>query len=288
MRIAVSSYSYSRLRKKEGMSDAELCRLVSSQGFDGIEFTEMRGGASGPEALREAEAIREESEKLGLPVVSYSIGADLLGREKTAETERLMRCVDVAKALGAPVMRHDAAYAPKKDVPRYTWREAVKDMAPLIREVTEYASSLGIRTCTENHGLFMQDSERVEALIREVGSPNYGWLVDVGNFLCADEDPVRAVCTAAPYAFHVHVKDFLRKEWNDPDPGKGWLVTRGGSRIRGTIVGSGVVPVKQCLDKIFSTGYDGFVSIEFEGLEDDTTAVCEGLSYLRRLYPDNK
>ena len=43
-------------------------------------------------------------------------------------------------------------------------------------------------------------------------SPNYGWLVDMGNFLCADDLPVHAVPIAAPYAFHVHVKDFLYKQ----------------------------------------------------------------------------
>lgn len=288
MRIAVSSYSYRALRKREGMSDADLCRLVASQGFDGIEFTDMNSGASGPEAMREALAIREECEKLSLPVVSYSVGADLLGRDPKAEAERLMRCADVAHALGSPVMRHDAAYAPRPGQARYTWREAVRDMAPYIREVTEYAGTLGVRTCTENHGFFMQDPERVEALIREVASPNYGWLVDIGNFLCADADPVRAVSTAAPYAFHVHAKDFLLKNWNDPDPGKGWFLTRGGARLRGTVVGSGVVPVKPCLDILLSSGYDGYVSIEFEGLEDDLTAVTEGLVYLRRLYGGNK
>jgi hypothetical protein len=80
----------------------------------------------------------------------------------------------------------------------------------------------------ENHGFFAQDSARVEKLLNAVNHPNFGWLVDMGNFVCADEEPYKAVGIAAPYAFHVHAKDFHIKSGMLPNPGQGWFRSRGG------------------------------------------------------------
>ena len=140
-----------------------------------------------------------------------------------------------------------------------------------------------MKTCTENHGFIIQDCERVETLIRTVNHPNYGWLIDMGNFICADEDSVHALGTAIPYAFHVHAKDFLRKPGSDINPGMGWFRSRGGNYIRGTVVGNGVIPVAQCVQMLKNAGYEGFLSIEFEGMEDNLTALEAGLDYLRRV-----
>ena len=85
----------------------------------------------------------------------------------------------------------------------------------------------------ENHGQFCQIPAGVEQLVNTVAHPNFGLLVDVGNFLCADEDPVTAVGRGAPYAFHVHIKDFLYKSGQEDDPGEGFFSTRSGAFLRG-------------------------------------------------------
>ena len=43
--------------------------------------------------------------------------------------------------------------------------------------------------------------------------------------------------------------------------------SRAGNYLRGTIIGHGNVPVKQCLHILKSAGYDDTISIEFEGME---------------------
>lgn len=46
----------------------------------------------------------------------------------------------------------------------------------------------------------MQDADRIEQLVCGVAHDNFGLLLDMGNFLCADESPavaigkLRAVC----------------------------------------------------------------------------------------------
>ena len=129
----------------------------------------------------------------------------------------------------------------------------------------------------------MQDALRVEEMILAVGHENYGWLVDIGNFACADEDSVQAVGIAAPYAFHVHAKDFLKKPGTLIDPGTGWFRSRSGHYLRGTIAGHGDIPIAQCVYALRRVGYDGFLSLEFEGMEENLPAIEAGYGYLRRV-----
>jgi len=128
----------------------------------------------------------------------------------------------------------------------------------------------------------VQDSERCEQLTQAVGHDNFGALVDMGNFLCADDDPVSAVTRMAPYAFHCHAKDFHVKPADAADPGKGWFRSRGGAYLRGAIVGHGNVDVPGCIAALTAAGYDGWLSIEFEGMEDNLKALEIGLENLRR------
>ena len=283
MKIGVSSYSYSHYMQATGADYFEIARLAKEHGFDAVEFLDITKRPEDETVIDTAKALRKHCEELGIEIAAYTIGADLLnGRGGSAEEEaaRLKGCLDVCKALGAPVMRHDVAWGLPEGM---TWEEGIEVLVPRIREVTEYAASLGIRTCSENHGYIYQDSDRVKKMIDAVNHPNYGWLVDIGNFICADEDNLSAVKVAAPYAFHVHAKDFLRKPADAVAPGAGWFKSRDGQHIRGTVVGHGVVPVKECLDVIRESGYQGVVSLEFEGSEENILAVINGLDYLRRV-----
>jgi sugar phosphate isomerase/epimerase len=133
---------------------------------------------------------------------------------------------------------------------------------------------------TENHGYFLQDSYRVEELVREVNHPNYGLLVDMGNFMCADETSLKALARVMPYAFHVHAKDFLLKSGTEPAPDDSWFPTRGGNHLRGTILGHGAVSVAQCINYIQGTGYNGAFSLEFEGPEEPLEAIRRGYAFL--------
>ena len=278
MKIGVSSYSFKHYMDQTGATYLEICDRAKAMGFDAIEFTKLSLDTQPADSLTAlAEEIKAHCREIGLPIAAYTVGADFLNHEN--ELEAMKEQVDIAAVLGVPVMRHDAFW----ELPEgKTWRDGIRAVAPLIRELTEYAASKGIRTCTENHGKILQDADRVEELIRTVDHPNYGWLVDIGNFLCADDNPLRAVPIAAPYAFHVHVKDFIFKPFDADDPGAGWIHTRNGNFIRGTVAGHGVVPVRRCLEIIRESGYQGVVSYEFEGMEENLPALENALKFIRQ------
>lgn len=286
MKIGVSSYSFRKYILETHCDYFKICDLAKEMGFDGIEFIELDNKEFGitSDPLATAAELRRYCKELGLEIIAYTVGANFLAEDKEAELRRIRGCVDVAAELGAPIMRHDVCYSlPKSHA--YTYREAIRDIKDDIRAISEYAHTKGVRTCSENHGYIFQAPERVEELIRAVDDTNYGWLCDMGNFLCADCDPIKSVSIAAGYAFHVHAKDFLYKSGDLPRP-EGFFKTAGENHIRGTVLGHGVVPVAQCIKILRSAGYDGYISLEFEGMEENLPALRTGYNYLKNACAD--
>ncbi len=282
MKYSVSSYSYAQLTNSGEYTEPGLIALAAEQGFDGIEFAELHPPA-GEDKQAYARRLRGEAKKQGVEIVAYCVGADLL-RDTDAQIGRLKAEVDVAAALGAPVMRHDASGGYAKDCrDQRGFSNALPTLVRAYREVTEYAETRGVKTCIENHGFFAQDAARVEAIINGVAHKNFGALVDIGNFMCADEDPAVSVGNVAPYAFHVHCKDFHYKRGTELVPPDGFFMTRGGNFLRGAIIGHGAVPVQQCLRILKNAGYDGYFTVEFEGMEEAKTGVRCGLNTLRKI-----
>lgn len=286
MQIGVSSYSYSRLVAKGAMTELDVVAKAKEMGFDTLEFSTIHV----PEGttLREyAKRLREACENVGFRVANYTVPADFINGSDgnlSAEIERVKEEVRIAEILGAPGMRHDASYGYKADFAgNPSFEGALPRLAEGCRAVTEFAAELGIKTMVENHGYFSQDSERVEKLIATVDHPNFGALIDMGNFLCVDEDPGKAIGRLMPYAFHVHAKDFHTKPGSAPNPGEGWFPSRGGNYLRGSIIGHGDVPLLQCLRVMKRANFDGVLSIEFEGLEDPIEGIRIGLRNLRTL-----
>ena len=285
MQIGVSSYSFSRLVRSGAMSQLEVIGKAKEMGFDVIEFSTL-AVPEGETLEGFAEKVREECERVGIRPTNYTIGADFLkgsGGDWAAEVERVKKEVDIARILGVPGMRHDATGGfPAEKKGGRGFDDAPPALAKACRAVTDYAAEFGIRTMVENHGYFCQDSERVEKLINGVDHPNFGVLIDIGNFSVVDEDNAKAVGRLAPYAFHAHAKDFHLKPGSDPHPGRGWNISRGGNYWRGAIIGHGNVPIVACLRALKRVGYDGVLSIEFEGMEDVLTGISIGLENLRR------
>ncbi len=274
MKIGVSSYSFERFMRESGADYIKICDLAKEIGFDCIEFIDLNTESP----IETAKEIRKHCKKIGLEISAYTVGADLVNRDGEAEVKRLLECVDICEALGAGGMRHDLCYGSNTES-AFDYKNAIKTMVPLIRNVTEYAKAKGIKTCSENHGYIFQNPHRVKDLIKAVNNENYGWLCDIGNFMCDDCEPLESVKIALPYIFHLHAKDFkFIKGGEQPE---GYFPTNGGSWLAGTVLGHGVVPVKECIEVCKNYGYNGTVSLEFEGSEDCLSAIKEGFAFIK-------
>ncbi len=272
MKTCVSTYSFGRYLDELGL--AATIRKAAAMGFDGIEFVEGNW-------MRTANApliIQAACEQAGITPVALCVGADFLHRG--GEIGRVSALVRYAKDMGVSMLRHDVVYQDGG----LAFDEIIEKVAPKIRELTMYAESVGVRTVTENHGFVSQDAHRVKALIEAVDHRNFGALIDIGNFLCADEYPPCSVETLLPYAAHIHAKDFFVKSAHEPNPGSGWFTSRSGNYLRGAIIGHGNADAAKSLRIIRDSGYDQFVTVEFEGMEDNLKGIELGLDNLRRFW----
>lgn len=282
MKISVSAYSFSQYIRQGKMTQFDTIAKAKELGFDAIEFTDIDGKEDYALQVENAHKLRAEANRLGMEINAYTIGGCLFQETQAqmdAEVERLKRQVDIAKILGAPILRHDVTYCLTKTGKGRSFDMQLPILAENARKITEYAATQGIQTCTENHGYIAQDSDRLERLFNAVAHDNYGLLVDMGNFLCVDEDPIHAVSRVAPYAFHVHIKDMRIRNTSVGS----MMMSRGGNYLKGTVVGEGDVPVKQCLQILKRIGYEGYVSLEYEGSEDCIAGISRSLSNIRQM-----
>ena len=285
MKVSVSSYSYNNLYGNS-FTLYDAINNAAEQSIEGFELLNEYFPENRAEALSEAKKLKKACADLQIEIPAVVTGANFLWAspdEMNREIERIKAVVEITSGIEVPFLRHDVANGFSKS---YTGVRSFEAVLPLLAEacleITEYAEKLGVVTITENHGFFVQDSERLCALVSKVNHPNYGILCDMGNFVCADEDPVCAVSRVAPLTRHAHAKDMHLKSGQEPNPGEGWFSSRGGNFIRGAVIGHGNVPVTSCLRSLYKSGYNGFVSIEFEGLEDPITGISIGAENLRR------
>ncbi|ETT43088.1 sugar phosphate isomerase/epimerase family protein [Paenibacillus sp. FSL K6-1122] len=287
MKVGLSTYSLQQALDRKELTVPDAIRWIADQGGEHVEIVPMGFSLiDNPELIDEIKAVAKE---VGIDISNYAIGANFAVQEDAEaleqEIQNVMRHVDVAAALGVKLMRHDVAFRP---APEGTVAQFEIDLTVLVKacqRIADYAADFGITTSVENHGYYVQSSERIQRLLHETARSNFKTTLDVGNFLCVDEDPVSAVKNNIPYASIVHAKDFY---WRPSyrNPGEGWFQTSHGNYLRGAIVGHGDIDMPEVFRVLKKSGYDGYISVEFEGMEDCKTASRIAMDNVRRLWEE--
>ncbi len=286
MKSCISTYSFHPLYSTD-FSRFDAITKTKELGCDGVEFVLDDNAPQGFTPREYCLALTEHAKKIGLETPIYTTGANFFAPEPEKEVERLAAHIDIASECGIPLLRHDVAwgYYPEYDGVK-SYKAVIEKVAPYISQVADYAKSRGVVTCSENHGRLMQDSNRMLELFVAVNNKNYGFLCDIGNFGSVDEDCATATSALLDFIVHVHAKDVHIKNGMNYNPGRGYNRSRGGNFRRGAIFGHGDVPTYQILSAIKNAGYDGFVSLEFEGLEETMLGVGIGTENLIRMLCD--
>lgn len=284
MQFGISSYSLIRAMIAGEMDLAAVMKWICAQGAEQIEIVPM-GPLKVPDNAAAA-AIAALAADHGLAVASYTVGANLLHESRlgwSAEVDRLKTEVDKAHAMGVTRMRHDLGSRPPGENDEATFESDFPDMVEGARQVALHAAQAGITTSVENHGFHVQHHRRVLRVVEAVGLDNYGITVDVGNFLCADDDPVAATTACMPRASMLHIKDFYIRN-PSAGIGQGWITTPANKRLRGAVIGWGDIDMPAVLAAIVASGYDGPCSVEFEGSEDCRFGAATGFANLKALW----
>lgn len=299
MKIGLTSYSLNADIMSGRKSILDVMRFAKEKGAECLElvpfgFT-LHDDKTGEFNEKLIAEILDLSKELDLRLSNYAVLGDLLKPDpeaRRAEIERLKRHIDVAAKLGLKCMRHDVS----------SFRRPLESNTPLAferefpvavqacRELADYAADYGITTLVENHGFFINGADRVLRLIDAVGRDNFGLLLDTGNFACVDEDTTVAVMKCAPIAKMVHLKDFYIRPTEKLagvgglfrcDAGNWFSTNSGRNMLRGSILAQGDLDVRASLLAIRDAGYDGDVSVEFEGMEDGETGSVSGMQAAR-------
>jgi sugar phosphate isomerase/epimerase len=281
IQLAVSIYALHRWRREQHKTLEDTIDFVAAQGVAGIEFSGI-GDDAVNDPIARAHELRAKCDACGLRVPSYCMSAELFGdpAQQAEQIQSIKQGVDIAAILGARSMRHDVTWNP--EAAKISFSDFLANVVPACREVTQYARSKGIKTSLENHGTFLQTADRIETLVKAIDDTNFGVTLDMGNFLCLNQDPVESVRRLLPYAVMVHAKDFHVRA-KETMPKHGWFATPTPIALRGAILGHGMIDVPAQIALLKQADYSGWLSLEFEGMEEPTTAVKMGLEFLREL-----
>lgn len=288
MKVGLSTYSLSPAIMSGEMSVCDAIRWIAAQGGEHVEIVPI--GYDLLEHPQLVEDIRKTAEEEKLDISNYAVGANFVQESADAlerEIALVKRHVDIAHVLGTARMRHDAATRPLHETGLPYFEKDLPALVRACREVADYAKGLGVTTSVENHGFYLQASERVLRLVMEVNRDNFKTTLDMGNFWCVDEDPVCGVANNLPYASIVHVKDFYRRSGSAArNPGEGWFRSSQGAYLRGAIAGQGDLDLPAVFRLLRHGGYDGYLSVEFEGMEDCRTGSRIAMDNTRRLWEE--
>lgn len=284
MKLGISSYSLYQAMQAGKMTILDAIQWIAEIGGEHVEIVPLGFDlGESPELITQ---IREQAAKVGINISNYAIGANFVQDSEQAyeaEIQRVIGEVDIAHALGVKLMRHDVASRPDTSI--INFNRDLERLAHACRTIADYAKSYDITTSLENHGYYVQASDRVQAMVHAVGRSNYKTTLDVGNFVCVDEDPITAVKKNIGIASMVHIKDFyIRPE--DRNPGDGWFRSAGGRYLRGAIAGQGDLDLWEILRIVKHSGYDGYLSIEYEGLEDCLKGTKIAFDNVKRIWSE--
>lgn len=278
MRIGVSMYSYHRTVHQDGMSIPDFIREAKAAGADGVELLSYYYR----DADLDRQAAREALAETGLTCPIFSVGQNFAKTDpsdRAAELEKVLFGVKEAAWFGAGVVRVFAG-----DVASgITFDQAREWIVEGLAEASTYAYEQDVKLALENHGTLAGRGDQVRGLIEDVrarcGNDALGANPDTGNFLLVNQPSHEAIAEVASYANMVHFKDFKLAPAGQHDHVYRALDGRG---YVGTAVGEGEVELERCIQTLKDSGFDGWLSVEYEGIEDPMTAVPRSIANARR------
>ncbi|HWD40138.1 MAG TPA: sugar phosphate isomerase/epimerase family protein [Fimbriimonas sp.] len=278
MNIGVSMYSYYRTVKSGNMDISGFIEEAKGAGAEGVELLDFFY----EDVDRDRKAALEALSRTGLPCPIFSVGQNFAKpdpAERETQLNKIRFGVDEALLYGAGVVRVFAG-----DVaPGITFEQAREWIIEGLSKGAAYAAEKGVKLALENHGKLAGRGDQVAEILADVqrrsGANALGANPDTGNFLLVNQPSHEAIRQVAAKANMVHFKDFKP----EPDGHEGFAYEAlNGERFVGTAVGEGAVDLAACLSELRSAGFDGWLSVEYEGEEDPLTAVPRSIANARR------
>jgi len=264
MKLAMSSWFYHWAISRGEMDQMQWIELCARLKLDGVELLDIHFPSRSPRRLQE---VIQKCQELNLEVAAASVSNDFGLPEKrlrAANRKKVSQWIGLAKRLGAPALRVFSGWPGvgnrllyEKERERL-WPEMINH----LRSLAEEAGVAGIVLALENHNHngFTRSADDLLQILRQVNSEHLKVTLDTGDYIVdtAELNGYPAVERVAYHAALVHAKLY------EVD-GQGKDLKQDYERI---------------FDILVAAGYDGYLSIEYEGPADPTN-VPRGVKFLR-------
>jgi len=243
--------------KMDQMSWLKECAAI---GLDGVELLNRHFPSTDADYLAKVKKACQD-QYLTIAMVSagghLSVSDDAKRAEEVADIERW---TDVAHFLGAPCVRFFCGSSKELDA---GGKPLYDKVVQAIRQIVAKGQKYGITMALENHGGTRAD--QLLSLMKDVDSPYLRFTLDTGNFPPTSQvgpDTYSSIQQCAPSAAIVHAK-FFNVNADGTDAEFDW------HKIHSILQGA---------------GFNGFMSIEYEGKDADEPATVKRVAkFLRTL-----
>jgi fructoselysine 3-epimerase len=164
-------------------------------------------------------------------------------RHREATAAHVKACIDVASALGAPVVQAITGMPIAQDVPSATaWKWAQDG----LRDCAEHAAGTGVSVALEGEeNNVVRTSDDIKRMVQDVDHPQLGALLEIGHAaVMATDDPVRAVEELREHLVYCHAHDNYGTADDHNAPGDGIVDWK---------------PIFRALERV---GYEGDIALE--------------------------
>lgn len=272
MEVSVSLWSYVELINSGKYTVEDVIKHIHSCNVKYVEVLDYFLPTDEKKA-----AAKKLIEDLGMKVSSYSIGNNFVCDEKTRleQVEMVKKACEYAKYFNTNTIRVFCG-----DVGNgYDFETAFDLIVKSFKECVKVAEKENVYYCLENHGMLAGKSHQVLKVLDTVNSPNLKATTDTGNFLLVGEDSKEAVKVLKGRVGLVHFKDFKKVSKEEAK-----YVGLNGIATVGTVIGEGDVGMQEVVNNLKDGGFDGCLSIEYEGensLEAVEKSIKNAFSYLK-------
>jgi sugar phosphate isomerase/epimerase len=270
IKLSVSSYSYWHFKGPKYPIE-KVIDEAAKLGVAGIDILHRQMESEDNAYLQK---LKKHAFLNGIALTCLSIHQSFVSPDKEflkKEIAHTRKCIELAAKMGIPCLRLNSGRwntiksfdelmknrGVEPILPGYTEEDGFKWCIDSIRQCLPVAEQNGVLLALENHWGLCSTPEGQLRIRNDVASPWLGILMDTGNFL---EDPYDKLQMIAPYTSFVQAKTYYGGgEWYSLD-----------------------LDYNRIGDMLKKAGYNGYISLEFEGKEAPFTAVPKSIEMLRQ------
>jgi L-ribulose-5-phosphate 3-epimerase len=272
-RMAVSTYSFWRFREDSKLPVEDCIDQAAMMGFDGVELLHIQ---MTDESNPYLQSLKRRALTNGLDLCGFATHQGFVSPDpdvRQKNIDRTIKCIELAYKLGIPTMRINTGrwgtiksfdeLMEKRGIepglPGYTEQNAFDWVIESIEKCLPTAEKCGVVLGLENHWGLACTPEGVLKIINAIDSPWLKVTLDTGNFL---EDPYDRLEKLAPHTTFVHAKTYYGGGiWYELD-----------------------LDYSRIAKLIRKHNYRGYISLEFEGMENPQTAIPKSLALLKKAF----